>query len=223
MLDCSKKALTFVQRFLIFVGNICKYNQSANPMKRTITTLLIAFVAIAVAAGLLTGCKSSKPVSVKDQGETELVIPCAGPEYMTDNEHLRASAIGESMDQMTSKKKALSDARGIMAAELQTLVKGVTDNYVKSGEFNNKEELLERFEVLNREVVKQELTGTKTICEKMTQTKDGNYKTYVAIELAGPELLSSLNNRISNDEMLKIDYNYEKFKKTFEEEMNKLE
>jgi len=192
-------------------------------MKKTFTTIFVLLFIAGLSGGLLTSCKSSKPASVKDQGETELVIPCAGTEFMTDNEHLRASAIGESMDQMTSKKKALSEARAIMAAELQTTVKGVTDNYVKSGEFNNKEELLERFESLNREVVKQELTGTKTICEKMTQTKSGNYKTYIAIELAGNELLSSLNNRISNDEMLKIDYNYEKFKKTFEEEMNKME
>ena len=192
-------------------------------MKKRFTLLLVWLLVAAIPVGLLTNCKSSKPATIKDQGETELVVPCAGTEFMTDNEHLRASAIGESMDQMTSKKKALSEARAILAAELKTMVKGVTDNYVKSGKFNNKEELLERYESLNREVVKQELTGTKTICEKMTQTKGGNYKTYVAIELAGNELLSSLNNRISNDEMLKIDYNYEKFKKTFEEEMNKMD
>lgn len=192
-------------------------------MKNKITLFLTALFLMAAATGFLTGCKSSKKTTVAPPGETELIIPCTGPEYMTDNEHLRANAIGESMDQMTSMKKALTEARAAMAAELQTVVKTVTDNYVKSGEFNNKEELLERFESLTREVVKQELTGIKTICQKMTQKKDGNYKTYVAIELAGNELLSSLNNRISNDEMIKIDYNYEKFKKTFEEEMNKME
>ena len=192
-------------------------------MKQRITLMIAALMLSAVPLGLLTNCKSSKTVTVQDQGERELIVPCSGPEFMTDNGHLRANAIGESMDQMTSKRKALTVAREIMAAELKVTVKTVTDNYVKSGEFDNKEQLLERFESLNREVVKQELTGTKTICEKMTQTKAGNYKTYLAIELAGNELLSSLNNRISNDEMLKIDYNYEKFKKTFEEEMNKLD
>ncbi len=192
-------------------------------MKNRITFYLVAMFISVVITGLVTSCKSSKKTTVAQQGETELIIPCAGTGYMTDNEHLRANAIGESMDQMTSKKKALTEARAIMASELQTVVKTVTDNYVKSGEFDNKEELLERYESLTREVIKQELTGTKTICEKMTQTKGGNYKTYVAIELAGNELLSSLNNRLSKDEMLKIDYNYEKFKKTFEEEMNKLD
>jgi len=192
-------------------------------MKKRLTFLLVWLLVAAVPVGLLTNCKSSKKATVQDQGETELVLPCFEAQYMTDNENLRANAIGESMDQMTSKKKALSEARAELAAQIETLVKTVTDNYVKSGEFNNEEELLERYESLTREVVKQKLTGTKTICQKMTQTKGGNYKTYVAIELAGNELLSALNNRLSNDEMLKIDYNYEKFKKTFEEEMNKMD
>lgn len=126
------------------------------------------------------------------------------------------------MDQMSSAKKALTNARGILAAQIETMVKNVTDDYLKLGEHNNREDLMERYESLNREVVKQKLTGTKTIYKKMTQTKGGNYKTYVAIELAGNELLSALNNRLSNNEMLKIDYNYEEFKKTFEEEMNKI-
>ena len=191
-------------------------------MKQKFTLLIAALILAAVSFGLLTNCKSSKPATIKDQGETELVVPCDGPDYLTDNENLRASAIGESMDQMTSTKKALTNARAILAAQVETLVKTVTDDYLKSGEHNNKEDLMERYESLTREVVKQKLVGTKTICKKVTQTKGGNYKTYIAIELAGNELLSALNNRLSNDEMLKIDYNYEKFKKTFEDEMNKM-
>lgn len=192
-------------------------------MKRKFMFVLIWLLVAVLPIGLLTNCKSNKPVTIKDQGEKELVIPCDGPEYFTTNEYLRASAIGESMDQMVSQKKALSDARAILAGQVEVLLKGVVDNYAKSAEHNNKEDLMERYESLNREVIKQKLTGTKTICKKMTQTKDGNYKTYIAIELAGNELLSALNNRLSNDEMLKIDYNYEKFKKTFEEEMNKMD
>ena len=191
-------------------------------MKQKFTLLIAALMLAAVSTGLLTSCKSSKPATIKDQGETELVVPCDGLDWQTDNENLRASAIGESMDQMTSTKKALTNARAILAAQVETLVKTVTDDYVKSGEHNNKEDLMERYESLTREVVKQKLVGTKTICKKVTQTKGGNYKTYIAIELAGNELLSALNNRLSNDEMLKIDYNYEKFKKTFEDEMNKM-
>jgi hypothetical protein len=88
---------------------------------------------------------------------------------------------------------------------------------------NNVEEVEERFESLTREVINQKLTGVKTICEKTTKTDEGKYKTYIAIELAGDELMNAMNERLSKDAKLKIDYDYEQFKKTFEEEMKKLE
>lgn len=191
-------------------------------MKKVLLKSMLSLLLIAGITMLNPSCKSSKKAAtIKDQEETEIQIPCSGSEFLSDGQFLRFSAIGESMDQMTAKKKSLSEARAGLAASMQTLIKGVIDNYVKSGEFNNKEELLERYEGLTREVINQKLTGTKTICEKMTKTKTGNYKSYVCLELGGNELLQSLNNRLSNDEMLKVDYNYEKFKKTFEEEMSK--
>lgn len=170
---------------------------------------------------LMFSCKSSKPAGVEKQGETVIEVLCTGPEYQSDKTHLRVSSIGESMDQVVAKDKALSEARAQLAASLNTLLKGVTDNYVKQSEVNNREVLHERYEKLNREVVNQEVTGTRTLCEKTTRTASGNYKTYLAVELNTEDLLAAMNNRISGDEQLKIDYNYEKFKKTFEEEMNK--
>ena len=57
----------------------------------------------------------------------------------------------------------------------------------------------------------------------MTKTPEGAYRAYVAVELGGPELVSEISNSVKADDKLRIDYEYEKFKKTFEEEMQKLE
>ena len=183
----------------------------------------LGMIAIAGTALALSSCGSSKPVAATPAvpDEVRVVMYCNGPEYMSDKTALRFSAIGTSMDQMTSKKKALSEARAGLAAQIETKIKSVIDNYVKSGEHLNKEDLSKRYEGLSREVVNQNLAGTRTICEEMTKTKDGNFKTYTCVELGGPEILSSLNNKLSKDEMLKVDYDYEKFKKTFEDEMSK--
>ena len=189
-------------------------------MKTKIFSILLA-AAIIPALMLMSSCKSSKPASVKKQGEKLIEVLCTGPEYQSDKNHLRASSIGESMDEMVSKDKALSTARAQLAASVSTLLKGVTDNYVKQSGVNNKEILYTRYEKLNREVVDQEVVGTKIICEKVTKTSSGNYKTYLAIELNAADLLEVLNKKIIGDEQLKTDYFYEKFKKTFEEEMNK--
>ncbi len=174
---------------------------------------------VLLAAALIVGCKGKEKVPT---GETEVVVPCSGPEYFTTAKFFRANSIGESQDQVTSKKKALTNARNELAQAINTTVKTVTDNYVNSREMNNKEEVEERFESLNREVVDQTLSGIVTKCEKLMKTKEGTYKTYVAIELSAEELVSKYNERLSKDDRLKIDYDYEKFKETFDKEMEKM-
>jgi len=191
---------------------------SSNP---TITAVMMALVL----SGGLAACKSKKKVAAAAPpgGETEIKVLCSGPEYFTNSDVFRANALGESMDQATAKKKALANARAQMASDINTQIKGVIDNYVNSREFNNKEEVSERFEGLTREVVDQRLSGVKIICEKqVTVNATGNYKTYIAIELSAQELLKEYNERLSKDERTRIDYDYEKFKETFDAEMNKI-
>ncbi len=178
----------------------------------------ISSVVAIVAAVMVVGCKSKPPIP---EGEKEVVVPCSGPDYFTNAKVFRANSIGESMDQVTSKKKALTNARNELAQSIQTTVKTVTDNYTNSREMNRREELEQRFEQLNREVVDQTLQGVRTICEKLVQTKEGNYKTYIAIELSADDLVKQYNERLTKDERLKIDYDYEKFKQTFDAEMAK--
>jgi len=180
--------------------------------------MLVVFAAFLI----LEGCGSKKKSNTPPKGEVEVVVPCSGPDFFTTAKAFRANSIGESQDQVTSKKKALANARAELAASLQTTVKAVTDNYTNSREMNNKEEVEERFEQLNREIVDQKLTGLRTICEKLMKTENGTYKTYIAIELSADELVASYNERLSKDERLKIDYDYEKFKETFEKEMEKM-
>ena len=193
-------------------------------IKRTASFALTALLLV----GGMTACKSKKKQAEAakqnpPEGETEVKVLCSGPEFFTDNKVFRANALGESMDQATAKKKAMSNARADLAAAINTRVKAVVDNYVNSREMQNREEVGERYEALAREVVDQQLTGTKTICEKMMKVNaTGNYKCYVAIELSAQELLSAYNERLSSDERLRVDYDYEKFKETFEKEMEKM-
>lgn len=190
-------------------------------MKKRVLSVTVVFVTTAILFLGLESCKSSKGIQ-QPPGEVEVIIPCSGPEYFSTNKAFRYSAIGESMDMMTAKKKAMSEARAGLAAEINTTIKTVTDNYVKSGNYNNKEELMNNYEGMTREVVNQTISGTVVICEKSTQTTTGNYKYYVCIELGSNDILETISQRASANEMLKVDYNYEKFKKTFEEEMNKM-
>ena len=67
---------------------------------------------------LLVACRGSKKAANQPipATEVEVVIPCSGPDFFTNNKYFRANSIGESLDQVTSKKKALSNARADLAA-----------------------------------------------------------------------------------------------------------
>ena len=111
-------------------------------MKKTVNFLLV--VMFAFASVNFVGCKNKKKLATggkTPKGEQEIIIPCSGVDYFSNDKYFRANAVGESIDQMTSKKKAMSNAKAQMASDIQTTMKVVSDNYVKSSEFNNKEEI----------------------------------------------------------------------------------
>lgn len=168
-------------------------------------------------------CKSTKDVAKKPSGEVLIEQYCSGSQYFSNNEYIRANDLGESMDLSTSKKKAYSNARAKLAADIGVLVKTVNENYVNSRELNNKEEVEEKFQALTYEVVKQQLNGIRTLCEKVTKTADNTFRTYVAIELAGDELASAIGSKLSKDAKLKIDFDLDQYKKKFDEQMKEYE
>ena len=171
---------------------------------------------------VMTSCGSSKPAVQPVQQPTvqqdvEINVPCSGPEFQTNKEYFRASAMGLSTDMSIAKKKAMTDARAEIATAIGAKVKSVTDSYVSSYQQGENDESKSRYQSLTRTVVEQELSGTRVICEKTMKTPD----VYVSLELAGQEIMDAMANRIKNDEKLRIDFEYEKFKKVFEEEMSK--
>lgn len=175
---------------------------------------------VALLAGMLVyACGGQKQLVQKNQEDVEVIEPCFGPEYMTDAEHFRASAMGGSSNQELARQKALTAARATLAAAIGTTVKTVTDKYLSSYDVGPQEEAKGRYQSLTREVVNQTLNGVKVICQKMMKSPEGQYKAYIAIELGGSEVVEAMKNRISNDEKLRVDFEYEKFKKVFDEEM----
>lgn len=188
----------------------------------TNSTLMMVF-AMAILITAATGCKRKKEIEEpKPAGEVLIAEYCTGESYMSDKDTFRSAATGESMSRETAKKKSRSNAEDELARTLSATLKAVTDNYVNSTTFNNKEEVTETFNNLARTVVDQELKGAVTICDKLTQKPNGNYISYIAIELSGADIAAAYNDRLSQDERIKAEYNYEKFKETFEAEMEKL-
>ncbi|MGB0424146.1 MAG: hypothetical protein ACPGED_07485 [Flavobacteriales bacterium] len=193
-------------------------------MKNSITNRnIMLLMGILFLGTALSSCKRNKPVEEpKPSGEVLINEYCTGDKYYSDKETFRSSATGESMSRETAKKISRSNAEDELARTISATMQIVTDNYVNSSTFNNKEEVTETFNNLARTVVDQELKGAITICEKITQKANGNYVSYIAIELSGGDIAQAYNDKLSSDERIKAEYNYEKFKETFEAEMEKL-
>lgn len=189
-------------------------------MKTRITLLAL----LAVTTFALPACKKNKKAIEEPKPVGEVVINeyCAGDAYKSTKEAFRSTATGESMDRETAKKKARSNAMSEMGKTISATMKIVGDNYVNSTEVNNKEEVTETFQEMARTVVDQELRGCIEICEKLTQRPDGVYVSYCALELSGNTIADAYAKSLSSSEKLKADYNYEKFKATFDAEMQKM-
>lgn len=192
-------------------------------MKTVTRNVLSAFLIVGSIA--MVGCKSKEKEVKTVKGEIEVNIHCSGPNYFSDKKHVRANAFGESTDRAIAQKKGINEAKTKLAGSIETTIKATIDNYANSREFNNKEQVEERFESLSREVINQKLSNLQVICEKLTKKTDGSnkYVYYIAYEMRADDLLEAINERITKEETLRIDYDYEKFKNTFDKEMEKLE
>lgn len=183
------------------------------------------FLFLGLAAAFMASCGSSRQTAqstgiVGAAGDVEIIIPCSGLEFTSSPEFFRANSMGVSTNLEIAGQKAMTSARAKLAASIETTIKTVTDKYISSYEEGISTADRGRYQSITREVVNQRLNGIRTICQKTMQGTDGQYKCYVAIELAGDELVKAVSNTISDDSKLRTDFEYQKFLQTYEEEMS---
>lgn len=141
-------------------------------MSRSIYVLAITIIMALIA------CKSTP------DGMNEVKTPFRGNKYESNRRFFRAVGSGESMNLETSRDKAMLTARQRLAAEVQTQIKNVSENYKgertvgdNMGDFN------ERFQQMTREVMSQVLVETQVFDSRTFVSKDTKrYTTYVAME-----------------------------------------
>ncbi|MFP4663473.1 MAG: hypothetical protein ACLFM1_03510 [Bacteroidales bacterium] len=189
---------------------------------RTLFTnvLLIGFVSTAM---IFTSCKRDKETTKPpSDGATVVSIPCQS-EGRSDKEFFRADASASSQDMSLSREKALTASKQRLAGFIETKIKSVTDRYVNETEFGENSQFEAKFENLTREVVKQKLVDVAVVCEETQKEKNGKYTTYVALEVSKDAMLNGIENNLSQNQKLQVDYDKQKFEEIFNEEMEQLE
>lgn len=171
----------------------------------------------ATMALLLVSCGSTKS-TVKN-------MPCPDCQATTQvfrylGQHVAA---GDRQIQQ-ARSMAAQSAREELATMVSATIERVIDNYSNEYIQGDDADFKQRVEGLSRTVVKQLLVGTPVVCEQqMPGSKEGTTICYACVELTGQSVLDALNNKIKNDDKLRTDFEYEKFKKVFNEEMSKMQ
>ena len=183
----------------------------------TRSVLLLVFMVF-----VLGSCKSAKDMS-SAQGSTKVTIPLSGKEYKSDKDYFRTSQNGKSTDLATAKKIALQNARTELASNIRSTLKAVIDNYTVQRTIGQQEEFTNKFEEESRTVVNELLNDVKIIGEEVYKEVDGKFTYWIAIEMSKNSLLQSVNNRISKNAKMQLDFDQSKFRLLFDEEMKKIE
>ncbi|NPA36896.1 MAG: hypothetical protein GXO47_08620 [Chlorobi bacterium] len=187
-------------------------------IKRTIgISLLVMLIAFG-----FEGCKSKQKVSAKDAvGKMMDDLPCT-KEGRSDKKYFRASSMATSTDLQLSKEKALLLAKQRLVTLIKSTTKSVTDRYINERGFSNVSEVESKFENITREVANETLSNVVVVCEKSSVLDDGRYNSFIAIEVNRDDVLTGMEQRLSNDKKLQVDYDKKKFEEIFNEEMEKM-
>ncbi|GHU93863.1 hypothetical protein FACS1894156_1320 [Bacteroidia bacterium] len=177
----------------------------------------IYVIVCAVSAIALASCGSSKPVSVvAESGAKEVSVPCS--DLFTDKDFFRGQGSGTSKDLNTAREKARMVANAELAGSVQTLIRQVGERYVNDAG-QSPADYGATYESLTRQVVEQTISNVRVACNKSTQTKDGMYTVYLAVEAGKDEIFAAIDRAAAADKKIETLYEREKFRATYNEEL----
>jgi hypothetical protein len=195
--------------------------------------VLIAIVAI-FGGAIITGCASKKKttaVSVTDKkemekqlgvpGEVEISFPCAGID--SDEDFFRVNGTGNSKDRTMAKDRAYQNALANLASKLAGVM-GMENMKVGVAVNADGEEFHDKMVTVSKLIAKANVEGYRTACEKFTvDPQSGNYNGYVTIEFGKQKMVKQLYDALSNDKLLKADYDFDHYMKAFEKDLEEYE
>lgn len=192
-----------------------------------------SIVLLAIASMILTGCKSSKPVA--SDGEVAIKVDqCI--ELQEQAPERRAWGEGTDYTMTDATAYAQASARTNFAYMLEAAVEAGTSNsaqkYNKASSDGENGGIVSDRTGLNKNfysvVTQQIVKNTAVIKTSPYKQKDGQYHVYVCIEYRGAvgemaeSITSKVNEQLSEEEKLRIQFDYQQFKKEIEEQLKNM-
>lgn len=179
------------------------------------------YLACIVLAFSFNACKTKKLTSVT--GATEVVMPFSEDKYKTDKDFFRARNNSQHPSDINDcKTAALLNANSELAGIINTKIKRVIDQYSNTITVNDKTDYEKKLEIETRSAVEQSLSGITVAGEKLFKETNGSFSYWVVIEVSKKSILEGVNDKISKNAKLQLDYDKKKFEDIFNSEMEKL-
>ncbi|HBQ61696.1 MAG TPA: hypothetical protein DD671_19320 [Balneolaceae bacterium] len=129
----------------------------------------------------------------------EVELPFSGSEYQSDSLYFRAVQSGESSTKATSKKIALINAKSTLATTVEVYVSSAIESYMKENVVETEAEYESGYYEVSIQKAAQLLTNINVIGEKLYLDEQGNYTTWIAIEIRRSAALNNLD--VNNTEI----------------------
>ncbi len=167
----------------------------------------------------LSACNSK--LKRADAKLKEIEAPFKGGKYYSDKKSYRAIGEGKALDLTVAKRIGETNARLAIASQIEVKVRSVGEQFLQNRNISNKLQTTSKYEDLTRTVIDKTLRQVKIIDQKSFQNKKGEFVHYVAMEMSTSAVENDMVDGINNDQQLKQDFELEKFRKIYQEELQK--
>lgn len=151
---------------------------------KAIKLLLIAMVGVLTVVG--TGCKSQYGKKVKE--------PFTGSKYESNKRYFRGTGKGLSQKDNIASGKADIQAKQELAAQVNTNISAMVDQYLGQTENVNAADVADKFQSLAREAMSTQLSDIRKIGEE--KYFDGeNYTVFIAYEIRKKQMFRFLKKQ----------------------------
>lgn len=192
--------------------------KTLNKIKYSILSLLTLSILVSCGPGKTV----VKEVKTNQENVVEVITPCVGDKFQSNDKFFRGTANGTSVNMNMAKKIALRSANTFLATDIKVQITQVADDYSGQTTSGTTSTFREKVQDATESVVDEVVNSSRTICERMTMNKEsGEYTVYISRESSVENIFSKVAQTLSKEEELRVDYDYEKFKETFDKVMEK--
>lgn len=173
-------------------------------------------ICVAVLGMMAVSCGSSKTAAKEDKA-------CA--ECMSTPQILRVegSFLAAYENQIPkAKQAAANNARQELAHMMEVTISSVIEDYSSTYVDGDAQDFRESLKDLSRTVIQQTVKGAVPAIPGWSEKMSSGTMYYVCLEISAESVMESIRQKVSDDSKLRTDFEYEKFKEVFNEEMSKM-